>query len=90
MDEKERIGQEMKVEQSEIEVTIFMQNSRVEGKLHLPSGGRLTDYMALAERQFVPVTDAKIYIVPTNELLYSVSFLSLNKDFIVFIFPKEK
>lgn len=79
----------MKVEQSEIEVTIFMQNTRVEGKLHLPSGGRLTDYMALAERQFVPVTDAKIYVVATNELLYTVSFLSLNKDFIVFIFPKE-
>jgi hypothetical protein len=79
----------MKVEQTEIEVIIYMQNSRVEGKLHLPSGGRLSDYMELAERQFVPVTDAKIYTVPTNELLYSVSFLSLNKDFIVFIFPKE-
>ncbi len=79
----------MKVEQSEIEVTIFMQNTRIEGKLHLPSGGRLTDYMALAERQFVPVTDAKIYTVPSNELLYTVSFLSLNKDFIAFIFPKE-
>lgn len=80
----------MKVEQSVIEVTIFMQDSRVEGKLHLPAGGRLTDYLALAERQFVPVTDAKIYLVPSNELIYTVSFISLNKDFIVFIFPKDK
>jgi len=79
----------MKVEQSEIEVIIFMDKTRVEGKLHLPSGGRLTDYMALAERQFVPVTNAKIFIATGNELVYSVSFLSLNKDFIAFIFPKE-
>ena len=78
----------MKVEQSEIEVVIFMQGSRVEGKLHLPSGGRLTDYLALAERKFIPITDAKIFIMPGNELVYSVPFLSLNKDFVVYIFPK--
>jgi len=47
----------MKVDQAEIEVVIFTQNSRVEGMLHLPSGGRLTDYLALAERKFIPVTD---------------------------------
>jgi len=78
----------MKVEQSEIEVVIFTQNSRVEGRLHLPSGGRLTDYLALAERKFIPVTEAKIFMVLGNELLYTVPFLSLNKDFIVYIFPK--
>ncbi|MBI4845234.1 MAG: hypothetical protein HY810_01975 [Candidatus Omnitrophica bacterium] len=78
----------MKVEQTEIEVVIFVQNSRVEGKVHLPSGGRLTDYLALAERKFIPITDAKVYLVPGNELIYSISFLSLNKDFILYIFPK--
>ncbi len=74
----------------EIEVVIFMQNSRMEGKLHLPSGGRLTDYLALAERKFLPITEAKIFLMPNNELLYSVPFLSLNKDFIVYIFPKNE
>ena len=80
----------MKVEQAEIEVVIFMQNSRVEGKLHLPSGGRLTDYLALAERKFIPITDSKIFLMPNNELLYTVPFLSLNKDFIIYIFPKSE
>jgi len=79
----------MKVDQAAIEVVIFMQNSRVEGKLHLPAGGRLTDYLALAERKFIPITNAKIFLVPGNELVYTVPFLSLNKDFIVYIFPKE-
>lgn len=79
----------MKVEQSVVEVIVFMSNSRVEGKLHLPAGGRLTDYLALAERKFLPVTDAKIFLVPDNELIYTVPFLSLNKDFIVYIFPKK-
>ena len=80
----------MKVDQAEIEVVIFTQNSRVEGMLHLPSGGRLTDYLALAERKFIPVTDAKIFLMPGNELLYTVPFLSLNKDFIMYIFPKNE
>jgi len=80
----------MKVEQSVVEVVVFTHNSRVEGKLHLPSGGRLTDYLALAERKFVPVTDAKIFLIPGNELLYTVPFLSLNKDFIIYIFPKPE
>lgn len=80
----------MKVDQAEIEVVIFMQNSRVEGKLHLPAGGRLTDYLALAERKFIPITFAKIFLMPGNELIYTVPFLSLNKDFIVYIFPKEE
>ncbi|MFH1094134.1 MAG: hypothetical protein V1739_08330 [Candidatus Omnitrophota bacterium] len=80
----------MKVEQTEIKVVIFTQNSRVEGKLHLPSGGRLTDYLALAERKFIPITDSKIFLIPTNELIYSVPFLSLNKHFIIYIFPKDE
>lgn len=80
----------MKVEQAEVEVMIFTQNSRVEGKLHLPSGGRLTDYLALAERKFIPITDSKIFLMPNNELVYSVPFLSLNKDFIIYIFPKNE
>ncbi|MFH1459095.1 MAG: hypothetical protein ABIG64_01805 [Candidatus Omnitrophota bacterium] len=78
----------MKVSQTEVEVTIFMQNSRIEGKIHLPEQGRLTDYLALVERKFIPVTNASIYLIPSNELLYSVDFLSLNKDFIICIFPK--
>lgn len=80
----------MKVDQTVVEVVIFMQNSRVEGKLHLPSGGRLTDYLALAERKFLPVTDAKIFGHPDNELRYSVPFLSVNKDFIIYIFLKSQ
>jgi len=78
----------MKVDQTIVEVVIFMQNSRVEGQLHLPSGGRLTDYLALAERKFLPVTDARIFGLPDNELRYNVPFLSINKDFILYIFLK--
>ncbi|MBU2063497.1 MAG: hypothetical protein KKF93_03790 [Candidatus Omnitrophica bacterium] len=80
----------MKIDQTVVEVVIFMQNSRVEGKLHLPSGGRLTDYLALAERKFLPITDAAIFIIPGNELLYSVPFLSINKDFIIYSFLKKQ
>lgn len=79
----------MKVEQTTIEVIIFMHNSRLEAKLHVPSGGRLTDYLALAERKFIPITDAKIFLLPSNELLYSIPFASINKDFIIYIFPKK-
>ncbi|MBU4477942.1 MAG: hypothetical protein KKH34_02495 [Candidatus Omnitrophica bacterium] len=80
----------MKVEQSVIEVVISVQNSRIEGNMHLPSGGRLTDYLALPERKFIPLTEAKIFSIPGNELLYVVPFLSLNKAFIIYIFPKDK
>jgi len=79
----------MRVEQSVLEVVIFMSTIRVEGKLHMPAGGRLTDYLALAERKFVPLTDAQVFLLPGNQLLHTIPFVSLNKDFIVFIFPKE-
>lgn len=80
----------MKISQTQVEVVIFMQTSRIEGKLHLPSGGRLTDYLALAERKFVPITDASIYILPENRLLCSVPFVNVNKDFVIYIYPKDR
>ncbi len=78
----------MKVEQLIVEVNIFIPGTRIEGKLHLPPGGRLTDYLALVERKFIPVTDAKVYYMPANDLMYSIAFMSVNKDAIVYIFPK--
>ena len=78
----------MKVEQTLVSVVIFTENNRVEGKLHLPAGGRLTDYLALAERKFLPLTDVQIYHLPTNEKLYDVAFANVNKDLVSFIFPK--
>ncbi|MCM8813890.1 MAG: hypothetical protein NC924_08165 [Candidatus Omnitrophica bacterium] len=78
----------MKIEQSIETVVILMANARLEGNLHMPAGGRLTDYLALAERKFIPLTEVKIFSHPGETVLYSVPFANVNKDSILLLFPK--
>ncbi len=78
----------MRTEQNEVEAKIFLRDCWIEGMVHLPQGGRLTDYLALAERQFIPVTNARVFRYPGDELLHEVAFLNVNKNSIQYIFPK--
>lgn len=75
------------IEQQEIMVCIHTQNYRITGKIHLPPGGRLSDFIN-AQRNFIPVTEATMETGSTGEkLAFKIRFLNLNKNYIVAIFP---
>ena len=79
----------VKVEKATVDVIVFTQQHRIEGKAHLFPGGRLTDFMnAPAGFGFIPITDAKIYSLATGKLLYNVDLLNINKNLVVLAFPQ--
>lgn len=76
------------VEREPIEVIIYLENCKIKGIVHLPPGGRLSDFLNVASRQFVPVSEAEVEsITPGVEWSYKVDFLNLNKNYIISVFP---
>lgn len=79
----------LKVEKEKVDVVIYTQHHRIEGTIHPHPSTRLTDFMNITTGSgFIPITDAKIYSLPDERLLYSVDFLNINKNYIIMIFPK--
>jgi hypothetical protein len=80
-----------KIEKEKTNVVIYTHNHRIEGTIYLPRSARLTDFMnATTGLVFLPVTDAKIYALSEEKPLYSVDFLSINKNHINMIFPRAQ
>ncbi len=79
----------MRIEREKVPVIIYMKDFKIEGNLHIPPGGRLTDFINISNKQFIPVTDAVIYN-PKSESLYNVGLMQVNKNFIQALFPKEE
>ena len=83
-----------KMKKSNIRVLIYVSGFKIFGNIYLPIGGRLTDFLNTkglgAEGEvFIPVTDASIHDISNGHLLHYTSFLNVNKDKILFIFPYE-
>ena len=78
----------MKVEREEREAVALLDNFRVEGKIHIPPGGRISDFFNVPKKSMV-MTEAKIYTHRDNFLLYQTDFLVLNRDLIKGIVPKD-
>ncbi|MBI3740888.1 MAG: hypothetical protein HY257_03910 [Chloroflexi bacterium] len=60
----------------------------IQGNLHLSLDHRLIDEMNTAER-FIAVTDAEVFDLAGKTRLYRAEFLTLNKEHVVWILPKE-
>ena len=78
----------LRVEKEKIEVIIFTPHHKIEGTIYLYPSSRLTDFMNVTTA-FIPVTDAKIYALTDDRLLFSGNFLNINKNNITMIFPKD-
>ena len=79
----------MKVERERVEVIIYLGDFRVEGVIHLPPQGRLSDFINAPQRQFIPVTCATVYRGDSTEPIYKVELMLVSKRFISAIFPVE-
>lgn len=78
----------MKTEKEQIEATLVTDRHRIDGMVHLYQNSRLSDLlnMDMNKREFLPVTDAKIYDLATNELIQELPFLALNRNYIVMVY----
>ena len=52
---------------------------RIEGKMHVLSGSRLTDSLNSRANDFIAVTDAKVYSASDGALLMESPYLALNR-----------
>lgn len=77
------------VTKAKVRVIAVVDGWRVEGDLHILSGGRLTDAINTKTKDFLAVTDALIYDGKNSALLFETPFLALNRDSISMIFLSE-
>ena len=77
----------MKAEREAVEVIAFVPGYRINGIVHLPVGGRVSDFVNVKEKRFVALTKASIYFEGTGKLAYKSEFINLNRDYIMLIFP---
>ncbi|RII01070.1 hypothetical protein B9J77_00605 [candidate division NPL-UPA2 bacterium Unc8] len=77
----------MKAERETVEVIAFVPGYRINGIIHLPVGGRISDLVNIKEKRFVAITKASIYSEGTGRLSYKSEFINLNRDYIILIFP---
>lgn len=61
------------------EVIIFTRNHKIEGEMYLLMDSRVSDELNVRVREFIPVTNAKVFTLNGDCLLYSADFLSVNK-----------
>lgn len=79
------------MEKQKHEVILYTKTFRIEGKIHILEGERITDFLCSLERkQFIPVTDASVFNHDDAESFLSVQYMSLNKDEITFVVPKNQ
>jgi len=81
--------QAMFVSKSKVRIVAVVDGWRIEGDLHILSGSRLTDSINSKAKDFLAVTDARIFEANTSALLFETPYLALNRDSISMVFLSE-
>jgi hypothetical protein len=71
-----------------VPVIIQAERTRIEGRVHVRSGGRIKDELNKPE-QFLAVTDAIVFDA-SGKFLYEVEFLAVNRDHVIWIIPEAE
>jgi hypothetical protein len=69
----------LKVSKERKEVVIFTHHHKVVGEMYLMMDSRISDELNVKIREFIPVTNASIYAINGDCLLYTADFVSVNK-----------
>lgn len=78
-----------KVDKNTSSAIIYTKNFLITGSVHVLAHERLSDLLDASNKNFLPITDATIYTVTDNKIVGRTKFLSLNKNEIVIIYPKD-
>lgn len=76
------------VSKKPIRSTIQTITHRLEGNIYVKSDNRLIDELT-ASGQFIAITDATIFH-PRGEVLYNAEFVTVNRDHIIWIVPRDE
>lgn len=76
----------MLVHKEAVRVIAVVHGWRIEGDMHILSGTRLTDAINSRTKDFLAVTDAKIFDAKSGAMLFETSYLALNRESISMIF----
>ena len=68
-------------------VIILTGNYRIKGKINIPTGVRITDYI-LEAKDFVAITDATVWNLDGDQLIKQ-SFIDVSREHIEVIAPDE-
>ena len=79
----------MKIEREKREVVAILDEYRIEGKIHLPPGGRISDFFNIPKKSMV-MTDARVFLHRDDRLLYHIGFIVLNRELVAGIFPQDE
>ena len=80
----------MYTNKDQVRVMIVTDIFRIEGLLHILTGSRLTDALNSKSKDFLAITDAKIFALTDDSLIYSPEYIAVNRDSISCIFPVEE
>lgn len=72
-----------------VRVVVITDRFRIEGEMHVLAGSRLTDALNSKAKDFMAVTSAALYSLDSGQLVYEPSYVAVNRDAIVAIFPAE-
>jgi hypothetical protein len=77
-------------QKDKMKVVVCTSLYRVEGEMYLLPGSRLTDIVNVKTgKDFIPITNAKVMDL-NGKAIYTVDFVSINRDSIIMIFPSEE
>ncbi|NDD29303.1 MAG: hypothetical protein EB084_13655 [Proteobacteria bacterium] len=70
----------MRVPKERKEVVIYTRNHKIEGEMYLLVDSRISDELNIRVREFIPVTNARIFTLSGDSLLYQTDFVTVNKQ----------
>jgi hypothetical protein len=80
------------IQKEQHQAVIYLPTYRIVGTVHLPVGGRMSDFINsnVAENPFVPLTAVSVYSAGGNELLFTADFLAVHRSNISFLTIDKK
>lgn len=81
----------MKKPKEPLGVVIVTEKYRIVGDVHLTENTRLSDMLNIdtSKKDFIPITNARIYSSSDEKLLFSKDFLLINRQFIMTVYVEE-
>jgi len=70
-----------------VNVLIATSVYRIEGEMYVLAGSRLTDALNSKAKDFFAITNAKVFDLQSDHLLYEAPYLAVNRDAIAVLFP---
>jgi len=72
-----------------VKVVVLTAEWRLEGDLHISEGGRATDALNAHEKEFLVITDARIYCTATGGLLAETKFVDVNRMAVLMVYQVD-